>query len=154
MKSKNIRAKSALAAIFLLGLFAYLLYHFNTSPNLDQSELDVTNIPGVQIEIIEASYTGATYSISNTSESTISFGYDFGIEILRGVKWFELPHSDMLTVSIQLELLPGQSESYTCSWESTYGTLSAGQYRLVKQINTYENWENLSHWVACEFILS
>ena len=130
----------------------FLFFRFNDSLLVSEpSGLDVVSLPYVQFDVIDVSYTGATYSVSNNGKGSISFGLDFGIEVLRNKKWIEVPHSDVLTSSIQIELLPEQSE--TCSWENSYGSLSSGQYRLVKYIDAYEDGSPHSYWVACEFIL-
>lgn len=153
MKFKASRGKLVLSVILSLVFFAFLLYYFKTSSFSKQSKLDIVDLPGIQLDIMEASYTGANYSVTNTSEHAICFGYDFGIEVFNRNNWAELPHSDTLTSTIQLELLPGQSDSFTCNWESTYGLLKAGQYRLVKRIIAYDGSLQTSHWIACEFVL-
>lgn len=154
MRGNAIRGWCLLAAALFLLFFVFLFFRFNDSLLVSEpSGLDVVSLPYVQFDVIDVSYTGATYSVSNNGKGSISFGLDFGIEVLRNKKWIEVPHSDVLTSSIQIELLPEQSESFTCSWENSYGSLSSGQYRLVKYIDAYEDGSPHSYWVACEFIL-
>lgn len=117
-----------------------------THPSSDENDFS-----DIVLTIDELSPHGATYSISNNGDHSVSYGYDYGIEIEKDGAWFSLEHDDILTLTEQLELRPGQSESHKCDWSSTYGVLESGQYRLIKSV--YDS-NRTSILINCEFTLN
>lgn len=144
---------SIVAVVLICLFFAFGFYLINKDNRSTQSSLDIHDTDDVQFEIVESSNIGATYMLSNTGDDPICFAYNYSIEVFRRGKWFQLPHEPALFNTIQLALYPEESESYTCNWMSTYGTLTTGQYRIVKRIERMEKGVPIPYWVASEFVI-
>ncbi len=91
----------------------------------------------VTISIKESTLTesGATFILKNHTDKTYTFGEDYKIEQKDASSWKSLPCDDCW-VNLSARLLEANQETeLNYNWESTFGVLPKGTYRLVKTIN-------------------
>lgn len=115
--------------IFILGI--YIIYK-KKAPS-------VTTIENVSIEIKDGTLSnrGASIVITNNSDKKITFGEDFSLEKNIFGKWIKMKTKteDLWTELVAYEVNPNESHEYEQIWETWYGRLGKGKYRLVKEIN-------------------
>jgi len=110
--------------------------------------------PSVTLSIIEGELTatGATYSISNTSNIIIEFGRQFTLQINVEGTWYEItPLMPIETFMDMFVLNSGIEESVEIDWLMFYGELPPGTYRLVKEF--YYKHDSTTHQIAGEFTI-
>lgn len=96
----------------------------NMSEDLVLSVVDVSVKP-----------TEMMITIDNMSETDFSYGRDYTIQRMKRDKWYEVEPIGELVVSPRPVLLPmGITNLHTYRWETYYGELPAGHYRVVKTI--------------------
>lgn len=87
---------------------------------------------------VEAESVGAadgTFYIENTTDRTYYYGDDYTIQKKEGKNWISLKTKDGIGWNDLAYILePGTEQSLELSWEWAYGTLSAGTYRLQKEV--------------------
>lgn len=95
----------------------------------------VSTMPGLTMTIQESSGKNAVVQITNETEETAVYGEDYSI--LRRINggWYQFS-GGMDVIAIAHNLPAGESRTMTLNWESWPwgGTLSAGTYRIVKDI--------------------
>lgn len=143
--------KAVVPSIFSVIILFFLFKIYQNWSEVRHPSSNENDFSDIVLTIDELSPHGATYSISNNGDYSVSYGYDYGIEIEKNGTWFPLKHNDILALTVQLELRPGQSESLKCDWSSAYGVLESGQYRLVKSV--YDS-NQTSFLINCEFTLN
>jgi hypothetical protein len=123
---KNI-FKKILMSVCLIFLFAGCAEKVKYEP---------TEVNNVGINISNVSSTGATIKIKDTNKYPHYYGYDYIIEKKVNDVWKEVtPITDDIAFSSDA-LLPndhGEIE-FVVDWESVYGELTSGSYRLLKNI--------------------
>ena len=93
---------------------------------------------GLTLTVENASGTQAEYTIHNNTEKDVVFGRDFAVQTLHNGVWYELQHKDM-AITLELLFVPaGSEETFTDVWEPGYGTLPAGDYRILKTVTAGE----------------
>ena len=95
----------------------------------------VSTVPGLTMTVQESSGKNAVVQITNETEETAVYGEDYSI--LRRINggWYQFS-GGMDVIAIAHNLHGGESRTMTLNWESWPwgGTLSAGTYRIVKDI--------------------
>ena len=98
----------------------------------------------------KVSATGVTYTIDNQSDQDISFGQDYALQMEKDGKWYQMEPKAPIAVTMELLWLPaGTSDTYEIQWDSSYGKLSSGRYRIVKSVSNNE----AGYYLAGEFQL-
>jgi hypothetical protein len=100
---------------------------------------------GVLLNLFDISPTGARLSIENASQSPrdLSFTESFTLEFLDKNGWTAL--SALTDSSFSTEAIPfpnGADLSFDLNWETLYGTLAPGEYRLCKAISSARESRN------------
>lgn len=95
----------------------------------------VSTVPGLTMTVQESSGKNAVVQITNETEETAVYGEDYSI--LRRINggWYQFS-GGIDVIAIAHNLQGGESRTMTLNWESWPwgGTLSAGTYRIVKDI--------------------
>ncbi len=124
------------------------------------------NLDGVELEVKDASESGAVVTVHNSSDFPITYGEDFLLEV-------QEPSGEWRAVSIAIEgdygfnnlgypAEPGASRDWTVDWTWLYGELEPGHYRIVKsvlseaeseEINTAGSESYEEYFLMCEFDL-
>lgn len=99
--------------------------------------------------------TGATFIIENNTNFTIGYGEPYHLEIKKDGKWYILNAiNDLVFIEPLWHLEPDNSIELNISWENFYGSLDAGEYRLVKDACFIENDEiSEEFYIGVEFII-
>jgi len=81
--------------------------------------------------------TGATLVLENKTNKQAMYGQPFEIDRKTGDEWVELiPEIENYAFTMEAFTVPaGQFREMEVLWEWLYGRLSAGQYRIVKNMN-------------------
>lgn len=111
---------------------------------------EVNTLEGAEITVDESMVTsiGITYMISNQSDQDLNYGQDYGLQKEKDGKWYQVEPRNPVAVTLELLWLPaGNTDTLEISWETSYGTLSSGHYRIVKSVSDNEN----SYYLAGEF---
>lgn len=93
-------------------------------------------IENVDMYISDVSLVGVTITIKDTSEESHVYGEWYKIEKQVNGKWYELvPITDNIVFNDK-GYLPDQNNevSFEIEWESLYGVLPPGHYRILKQV--------------------
>ena len=114
----------------------------------------------VTMDVVEgtSSPDAVTISILSSSDAEIDSGneYDFGIQAEKDGEWYPLKEPDNLANTAEaLIYMKNQPRKFGLSWDSRYGSLPEGHYRVVKWFYEY-NPEGPPHEhfaLAAEFIL-
>lgn len=119
----------------------------------------VNNLEGVTMTVKEGtvSSTGLSLIFENNSESRCIYGEAFVLEKKLDDKWYEVPvvlEGDYGFEDIGYELNPGDQREWTVDWEWLYGSLDAGEYRIVKDILDFRERGNYdTYYLAAEFVV-
>lgn len=89
----------------------------------------------------------ALFWVDNRSDSSVSCGTDYTLDVLVDGSWYEIDcdadHSaELLTIA------PGERLTLTYGWEERYGALPPGDYRLVK---SFQSGAFRTVRIACAF---
>lgn len=130
--------KHKMMVMMTLGLYILLLAGCGQKKLGEEFTEEVNTLEGVTLTIEEgkASASGVTYTINNQSGQDINFGQDYSLQMEKDGKWYYVEPKEAIAVTMELLWLPaGTSESYDIIWNSSYGKLSSGHYRIVKNIS-------------------
>lgn len=120
---------------------------------------DVNNLPGVTMagkdDTISA--TGITVVLKNNSDKECIYGEFFLLEQKFNNSWYEVPviiDGNYGFNSIGYELSPGDSGEWEIDWDWLYGSLEAGQYRIIKDILDFRDTGDFDkYFLAAEFTI-
>lgn len=111
---------------------------------------EVNTLEGAEIVVDESlvTSTGITYTISNQSDKDLDYGQDYGLQKEKDGRWYQVEPENPVDVTLELLWIPaGSRDTHEISWETSYGKLSAGHYRIVKSVSDNEN----GYYLAGEF---
>lgn len=117
----------------------------------------VNNLDGVTMTVKEGSFssTGLTAVFKNKSGKQCIYGEPFWLEKKIDGKWYIVPVSftgNYAFNSIGYDLAPGADREWTVDWAWLYGSLEAGEYRIVKNISDYRSpGDYTEYYLAAEF---
>lgn len=121
----------------------------------------VNNFDGVKMEIKEGSLSpaGLTVVIKNdTPDKQLIFGEDFLLEKKIDGSWYQVPvtfEGNYGFDSIGYEVKPSNEGEWTVDWEWLYGSLEAGEYRIVKEVLDFRGTGEFDMYhLAAEFSLT
>lgn len=116
----------------------------------------VNDFDGFSISVKEGSLSpqGLTLVFTNQSGVTGVYGEGFFLEKKIDGEWYEVPvqEEEYGFPDIGYELPPNETEDFTIDWEWLYGTLEAGEYRIVIQVlNVREPGDYDNYYLSAEF---
>lgn len=100
---------------------------------------------GLDLSVKDVTPTGVTLVISQSGGSpsgTLEYGSDYKIQTLDGDTWRDVPYATDENVAWTGEAYMVEMEADSeirLSWDWLYGSLSAGQYRIVKQFMDFRD---------------
>ena len=96
----------------------------------------------------------ATLVLTNNSDKNFQYGNTYEIEIKKDGEW----HKINVELNFDMPAFPlssKESKEIELNWETDYGKLSKGTYRIIKGINyEYEEGKYKSFNVAVEFTIN
>lgn len=113
---------------------------------------EINNLEGAELTVDEASVkpTEITYTVSNRSEKDLSYGQDYGLQQEKDGKWYSVVPENEIAITLELLWLPaGSTDTNMISWESSYGKLPKGHYRIVKSFSD----DRQGYFLAGEFVI-
>lgn len=121
----------------------------------DQCSERINDLEGVSMKIKEGTLTnvGATIIITDTSGRDNIYGNPYHIEKLENGKWIKRKILiDNLAWTMQgYHVDENNTLEFKINWESIYGKLEKGTYRIVK--DTSEPGEEPNHYITTEFTI-
>lgn len=114
------------------------------------------DLEGVSMEVIENTNHTMTLEIKNTLDSQLQYGdyyllekYEEDIDTWISVFYLD---SNIGFHDIAYLVEKGKSSTWSTDWASMYGELEPGKYRIVKEVQVYqESGEFSSHTLTAEF---
>ena len=141
--------KSKILSVMIVGI-SLILFTGCGQKLGEEFTQEVNTLGGAEITVDESMVTsiGITYMISNQSDQDLNYGQDYGLQKEKDGKWYQVEPRNPVAVTLELLWLPaGNTDTLEISWETSYGTLSSGHYRIVKSVSDNEN----SYYLAGEF---
>lgn len=119
----------------------------------------VNNLKGVAMTVIEGSITnnGLTVSFENNSGKQCIYGDYFCLEKKLNGKWYQVPVAieNYGFHSIGYNLASGEESKREVDWKWLYGTLDAGEYRIIKDILDFRDTGDYDkYYLAAEFTIT
>lgn len=133
---KKVAVVTIISFIVVIGIFAFFL-----RPS------KVSSLDDVLMTVVPASSNSVQITILNNTNSPISFSNEYHIEARYPLFWHRVNLRPAAFTALGHELDPGDFYSASLDYETLYGDLSPGQYRLVK---TFE-YDNISTCFAGYF---
>ncbi|MDZ4133347.1 MAG: immunoglobulin-like domain-containing protein, partial [Dethiobacteria bacterium] len=101
--------------------------------------ITVNNLEGVTMTVREetVSSTGLTLAFVNNSDQQCIYGEHYVLEKKINQGWYQVPvvvEGDYGFDDIGYDLAPDEEKEWDVDWEWLYGSLDAGDYRIVKDI--------------------
>lgn len=143
----------------------------NKTEKTDPSKLDettdwkptkyetVNNFEGVTMAVKDgiASSTGSTVILKNKSSNQFIYGEYFSLEKKSNGSWYQVPAviENYGFDAIGHNLASGEDSEWTVDWKWLYGSLSTGEYRIVKDILKFKSPGKYdTYYFAAEFAIS
>lgn len=119
----------------------------------------VNNFEGVTMTVKDgtASSTSSTVILKNKSSNEFIYGEYFSLEKKINGSWYEVPVviENYGFNSIGYNLASGEDSEWTVDWKWLYGSLGAGEYRIVKDILKFRSpGKHDTYYFAAEFAIS
>lgn len=120
----------------------------------------VNNFDGVTMNVKEetASSTKLTVVFENKSSSQCIFGEYFSLEKKLNGKWYQVPvaiSGNYGFNTIGYKLATGETRELAVDWKWLYGSLDAGEYRIVKDIMDFRGTGDYdNYYLAAEFSIN
>ncbi len=115
------------------------------------------NLENFTMEVSEVSPTGCKVTFANTTGQDMIFGDDFKLEAASDIEgeWTYVPYviDNGAFNSIAYPVENGKEREQEISWEWLYGTLSPGNYRIVKTVLTDEPGDYDKYTLSQEFVV-
>ncbi len=96
--------------------------------------------------------TGASFTLKNNLDTEINYGGEYTIERKENDKWYKIKPIQNMNFDLPATTL-NALETYELfiSWNSIYGKLPEGKYRMIKNINYTINSKNVNAYISAEF---
>lgn len=121
---------------------------------------NVNNFAGVTMNIKEetVSSTGLTVAFENKSGNQCNYGEYFCLEKKINEGWYQVPvaiDGHYGFNDIGYDVASGDDGEWQVDWEWLYGSLDAGEYRIVKDILDFRNTGDYDkYYLAAEFTIN
>jgi hypothetical protein len=129
-------------------------------PDLEPTDYDaVNNLESVAMAVREetVSPTGLTLTLVNNSDRQCIFGEHYVLEKQVNQSWHQVTvavEGDYGFVDIGYDLSPGEENKWDVDWKWLYGSLEAGEYRIIKDILDFRATGDYdTYYLAAEFII-
>lgn len=98
------------------------------------SEYITNTKQGAALTIIEATPTSAVYQVTNETGSELSTGNAnvIDLEVEQNGTWYQIDVGERSFTTEALLIEDGQVCKLETTWQSSYGTLPKGHYRILK----------------------
>lgn len=123
----------------------------------EESEI---NTIGLSFSLKNISPVGATlvFCQYNPGAPTgeLEFGDDFKLETLKGSEWEEVPivvEGDYGFNGIAYNITPGENTEKELDWEWLYGKISAGEYRICKEIFDFREPGDFDKYIVYAYFI-
>ena len=105
----------------------------------EESSFNVIDVYNVSMEITEVTPTGITLIITDTNKEHYMYGDWFVIEKEINGKWYKVDtiRDDIAFNAIGYSPNKNNHLNFEYRWESIYGKLPNGSYRIVLMVGTY-----------------
>ena len=114
----------------------------------DEFTEEVNTLEGAALVVDESVATGITYTMENQTDKDLNYGQDYGLQKEKDGKWYQVESKEPVAVTMELLWLPaGSTDTLELNWESSYGKLASGHYRIVKNVSDNES----GYYLAGEF---
>ena len=118
----------------------------------------VNNFDGVSMTVKEGSIspTKLTVIFENNSNKQGVYGEYFSLEKEIEGDWYQVPTiiDEYAFSDIGYELGPSEIEEFTIDWDSLYGSMDTGKYRIVKDISDFRGAGDYDkYYLAAQFII-
>lgn len=124
--------------IIILLLFSFFIYIKMYFPNKDNNKEDIKEMKEISMEIKEDTLTNEGLTLIITDENRLVEGYDvtFKIEKKEFENWEELKPitNDIVWTTEKYVLDENNQVEIKQNWKYIYGSLSKGEYKLIKYI--------------------
>ncbi|MCH5256882.1 MAG: hypothetical protein J1D87_06285 [Lachnospiraceae bacterium] len=114
----------------------------------------VNDLDGVSMKVTSASPTFASLEILNSTDLQIRYGDYYDLQVFQNGEWYSLSYliDDWGFTAIGYDTIKNVPSEFGINWELFHGTLSAGDYRIVKNISDRkENGDFTTYYLAAEF---
>ena len=104
--------------------------------NVSDIEIDNSNL--ITMKMVDGSLTdsGFSFMIFNNSNFDYYYGPQFELEINKNNKWYKMDTiDDLVWIDVIYTIKANESIENKINWDSMYGKLSKGKYRLIKRFN-------------------
>lgn len=158
---ERIMRSIAIMFVIILGLMIFA----GCNDSQESSYQSVNNIDAVSIAIKADTLTptSAVVLIRNENDYICTFGTYYSIEEKRNDKWYELPYIikddigwDDLGIDVGKTNESKIEVEREEDWEWLYGSLSPGEYRIVKEADIRHQDPDINgrHYFAAEFSIT
>ena len=102
----------------------------------EESTFLPTEVENVSLSITDVSPSGATVTIRDTNENPYVYGQWYKVEAERDGKWYDIKLLSEYYGFTEEGWIVGESDelNFNVDWSRLYGRLSAGRYRLLKEV--------------------
>lgn len=142
--------------ILFTTIFMMLSTGYNKKPDLILSTYELSQIDGISMNIIDVDSKTITLEFTNNSDSSLTYGHLFTIEVEKGNTWYEMPliRDDIAFTLEALLLMPGGTSESNIYYTNVYGTLPPGKYRIVKAVSlSTASDSNKKYYLCSEFTI-
>lgn len=110
-----------------------------------ESTYQPTELENVSTSVLDVSTKGATLIIKDTNEIPYTYGEWYVIEKEKDGTWYEVKEKVEELCFDSIGYIPNEEKEieFQMNWESIYGKLSSGHYRILKTAD--------SHIISVEF---
>lgn len=157
-----------LAVIMITALCFVFISGCSEATNWEPTNYEqVNDVDGIKMTVKEGtvSSTGLTAVIENNSGIDCAYSEAFLLKKKIRENWYKVPviNENYGFDDIGYILTPGESMEWNVDWGWLYGSLDAGEYRIVKIIAASKMTENIDkflssdsnqHILAAEFVIS
>lgn len=112
----------------------------------------VNDLEGVTMEVTKADSSVITVEITNSTDSDILYGEDFGVQMLIDGEWQSLETAEnTFFSSVSYPLEKDVPAEWSVDWQLVYGVPGPGTYRIVKMVIDSREGYAVNYFLAAEF---
>lgn len=155
-KSGGYRSTLLPALIFLTGLF---LIGCDTAAKQGLGNVSafecLDEYPGVEIEIVDGTLTptGLTVYVKGDPKADIIYGEEYYVEKLFHGKWYEINPKEEGLEKYWHPVGYDLDTEHEYDWDWYYGALGKGTYRFILGLAGPGSGEDVSFYLATEFVI-
>lgn len=120
----------------------------------NKSDINIVE-KGVSLTVKENTLTdtGATLILKNDSDVDVQYGNPYELEIKKGGQWYKINVELNFTLPAFL-LKSKETKELELNWETGYGKLVSGDYRIIKSIDLEKEDQTFeTFYVSAEFTI-